>query len=177
MWRPFTLAAAVALAGCIPLAGSYVHLEAPGIRHVEGICRDIGPPAIATWDSGGVRFELILRPLFESSKAGSYLRVRARKDADVRLAEPQGRLYRREGASTKEWRFGLLLREADPMRYESALGPTATTWHTFSFTGLPPIDFSGRLELPLILVDGKPIPMPAFDFEIRPWATFAPLNC
>jgi hypothetical protein len=77
----------------------------------------------------------------------------------------------------KELRFGLKRREETRPKFESALGPTDNTWHTFVFTGLPPIDFAGRIELPPILVDGKAVAMPAFDFEVRPWASLAPLNC
>jgi hypothetical protein len=169
--------AALAVAGCFPLAANYVHLEAPGIRHAQAICRDIGPPVFATWQSAGVRFEVTLKPLYAAKTGEGFVRVRGRKDSNVRPAGTQGHIVRQDGASPAELRFGFERRDAVLSPNAIPIPPHGTVWHTFVFTGLPAIDFPGRLELPAMIVDGVTVPMPAFDFEVRPWAGFAPLNC
>jgi hypothetical protein len=49
--------------------------------------------------------------------------------------------------------------------------------HRFEFVGLPAIEFSGTLTLPVIVVDGVKVQLPVFEFERRPYGGFAPLNC
>ena len=169
--------AALAVAGCFPLAATYVHLDSPGIRHVQAICRDIGPPVLAAWESSGVRFEATLKPLYAAKSGEGFVRVQGRKDSIVRPAEPLGRIVRKDGNAPTELRFGFERRDEVLSPHAIPVPPHGTVWHTFVFTGLPPIDFPGRLELPAMIVDGVSMPMPAFEFEIRPWAGFAPINC
>ena len=103
--------------------------------------------------------------------------MQARKDYVVRPAEPQGRIVRKDGESPAELRFGFVRRDEVLSPHAIPVPPHGIVWHTFVFTGLPPIDFPGRLELPPIIVDGVTVPMPVFDFDVRPWAGFAPINC
>jgi len=168
---------AFAVVGCFPLAANYVHLDSPGIQHVQAICRDIGPPVFATWESAGKRFQVTLKPLYAARTGEGFVRVQGRKDSVVRPAELQGRIVRTDGIAPAELRFGFARRDEVLSPHAIPVPPHGTIWHTFVFTGLPSIDFPGRLELPPMIVDGVSVPMPAFDFEIRPWAGFAPINC
>ena len=104
------LVAGLALAGCFPLAATYVHLDSPGIRHVQAICRDIGPPVLAAWESSGVRFEATLKPLYAAKTGEGFVRVQGRKDSIVRPAELQGRIVRKDGNTPTELRFGFARR-------------------------------------------------------------------
>lgn len=167
----------VTVAGCFPLAANYIHLDAPGIGHRPALCRDVGPPSIATWEAAGVRFRATLKPPFDSKRGDGYLQAWAPKGLDIRPAEAQGRIVRADGGAPAEIRFGLARRDDALPRYAAPVPPQGDVGRTFVFTGLPPIDFPGRLELPPMVVDGVTVPMPSFAFEVRPWAGIAPLNC
>lgn len=168
---------AFAVAGCFPLAANYIHLEAPGVQHKLALCRDIGPPTRATWQAAGVRFQVALKPPFESQRPEGYIQVWARKDLVIRPSEPRGRVVRTDGGAPAEIAFGLERRDDVLAPNAIPVPPYGNVWHTYAFTGLPAIDFPGRLELPPMVVDGVTVPMPAFTFDVRGWAGFAPLNC
>jgi hypothetical protein len=96
---------------------------------------------------------------------------------DIRPVEPRGRIVRTDGSAPAEIAFGLARRDEALAPGAIPVPPHGNAWHRFVFTGLAPIDFRGRLELPPMVVDGVTVPVPAFSFEVRVWAGIAPLNC
>ena len=156
-------ALAATLSGCFPYVTSYVHLDAPGVKHLQAACRDVGPPVFAYVESSGLRVEVTMEPgLLASRSKSGFLRVRTESSA-VSIPDP----------------IGYVTPTGRPeMSFRLTPGVSGTSYsQQFDFVGLPPITFSGTLKLPLIVVDGLRIQLPVFEFERRPYASIVPLNC
>jgi hypothetical protein len=165
------------LSGCFPYVSSYVHLDAPGIKHLSSFC-GVGPPAIATFESHGARFDVTLEPRAGAISKAGYLRLRVPQQSDVSIPNPTAHFIHGEGASQRELRIDLV-RAAHPENRHGAelmLGRGLVD-HYFDFVGLPPISHPGSLRLPTVKLNGLAVTPPTFTFELRPFATIAPLNC
>jgi hypothetical protein len=169
------LAIAVLLAtlpGCFPYVTGYVHLEASGITNTGGCA---GPPVFATYEAKGARFAVTLEPGMASRSDAGFLRVRAPQNVVVSMHEAIGYL-------TPEGRAPIRfeLRRVEPWEERFArevLQRQGVLEHRFEFSGLPPIAFSGTLKLPTLYLDGVAVDSPSFEFDRRPYAAVAPLNC
>lgn len=160
------------LTGCFPYATSYVHLDAPGITH-DGGCT--GPPVFATFEAKGAQFAVTLEPRWTSRSSAGFLRVRASQELDVSIRDAIGYLTPNELAPI---RFELRRVEPWEERFgRQILKRQGVLEHRFEFSALPPIAFSGTLQLPTIYLDGLAVDSPSFKFDRRSHAGIAPLNC
>jgi len=165
------------LSGCFPYASSYVHLDAPGIKNLQSIC-GVGPPAIASFESHGARFDVTLEPKAGAISKAGYLRLRAPQQLAVSIPDPTAHFIQGEGVGQRELRIDLV-RVAHPENRHGAelLLRRGLVDHYFDFVGLPPISHPGSLRLPTVYLGGLAVTPPMFTFELRPFATIVPLNC
>jgi hypothetical protein len=166
------------LPGCFPYATSYVHLEAPGVNHIQAACGDVGPPVFASYERNGVRFDVTLEPGWASRSEAGFLRLRAPQHVTVSIPDPSGYLTRGDKGGQPAHRFELKRMVHPESRHaDELLMRRGVIDYRFDFVGLPPITFPGTLSLPTVHVDGVAVTSPTFAFERRPYAGIAPLNC
>jgi hypothetical protein len=163
------LCCALALSGCFPYLTTYVHLDAPmGVMQLQPACGNVGPPVFARYERKGVTFDVTMEPGWAARAQNGFLRVRAPEGVSVSIPEPAAYIGLGEGQP--------------PMRFTLKLAETrrvgAMVEQRFEFEGLPAkIDFSGRLHLPDVLVDGAVVVSPEFQFQRQRYAGVAPMNC
>ncbi|HSW84769.1 MAG TPA: hypothetical protein VLH12_14895 [Usitatibacter sp.] len=157
-----------ALAACVPHFTTYVHLRAPEGTFVPATCGNSGPPVFARYERNGAQFDVTLEPGIASRAQNGFIRVRA--PAKVTVAIPDTAAY-------------MSLENGDPpIRFRLKLAQTANmagmVEQRFDFEGLPAkIDFGGTLHLPDVIVDGKPVVSPVFEFYRERYVGAAPANC
>ena len=166
------------LPGCLPYATSYVHLDAPGVSYIQAACGDAGPPVFASYERNGVRFDVTLEPGWASHSKAGFLRLRGPRQVTVSIPDPSGYLTQSGKGGEPALRFELKRMEHPESRHaDEILLRRDVIDHRFDFVGLPPITFSGTLQLPTVYLDGVAVTSPTFTFERRPYAGIAPLNC
>jgi hypothetical protein len=148
------------LAACVPHFTTYVHLRAPEGTFVPVSCGNAGPPVFARYERSGAQFEVTLER--------GFMRVRAPAITTVAIPDAAARVDLENGDP--------------PIRLR--LKPAATTntggmvEQRFDFEGLPPkIDFGGTLHLPDVIVNGKTVVAPVFEFYPQRYTGAAPGNC
>jgi hypothetical protein len=163
-------------AGCFPWVTSYLYLDAEGVTHPRGRCGNVAPPAAATYERSGVRFDVTLEArTLAISKAG-LLRVRAPQDTKVSIPKPRAHISMENGSL----RTFELQPRGHPPENRSAVESLARMGlrdHYFYFVDVPEFSSPGRLTLPAVYLDGVEVIAPVFTFERRPHAAFVPLNC
>ncbi len=175
---PAILVATASLSGCFPYATTYVHLDAENIERKHEICRQYGAPAMASFESNGVRFEFNLDPSKANyDKVAGFTIVAAQ---NVVLSMPDDRVrVTIEGfaeavivpivsKSAKRGPNGQLVTE---------ITRPGNQRYRFDFVGLPPLSSRGTLEMPAIYADAIALPLPKLTFERRGFVGILPLNC
>ena len=157
-----------ALAGCVPHFTSYVHLRAPEGTFVPATCGNAGPPVFARYERNGAQFDVTLEPGMAARAQGGFMRVRAPANITVAIPDAAGYVGLENGDP--------------PLRFRLKLAATTSTGgnveQRFDFEGLPAkIDFGGTLHLPDVIVDGKTVVSPVFEFYRLRYAGAAPGNC
>ena len=157
-----------ALAACVPHFTSYVHLRAPEGTFVAAACGNAGPPVFARYERSGVQFEVTLEPGMGARAQGGFMRVRAPVTVTVTIPDTAGYVGLENGNP--------------PIRFRLKLSQTATldsvVEQRFDFEGLPAkIDFGGTLHLPDVIVDGKTVVAPVFEFYRQRYAGAKPGDC
>jgi hypothetical protein len=163
-----TAAVLVTLAGCVPYFTSYVHLQAPEVMHVASACGNAGPPVFARYERHGVRFDVTLEPGMAARAQNGFMKVRAPANVTVAIPDAAGYVGLENGDP--------------PIRFRLKLAATTNgggfVEQRFDFDGLPAkIDFGGTLHLPDVIVDGKTVISPIFEFYRHRYAGVAPANC
>ena len=157
-----------ALAACVAHFTSYVHLRAPEGTFVAATCGNSGPPVLARYERNGAQFDVTLEPGRAAGAQTGFMRVRAPANVTVAIPDTAGYVGLENGDP--------------PVRFRLRLAATTSTGgnveQRFDFDGLPEkIDFSGTLHLPDVIVDGKTIVAPVFEFYRQRYAGAAPGNC
>ena len=157
------------LAGCFPYFTSYVHLQAPDVTLVPAACGNrVGPPVFARYERSGVRFDVTLEPGMAARAQNGFMKVRAPANVMVAIADAAGYVGLDNGDP--------------PLRFRLKLAATTNIGgmveQRFDFEGLPAkIDFGGTLHLPDVIVDGKTVVSPVFEFSRQGYAGVVPANC
>lgn len=166
------------LPGCFPYVTSYVHLDAPGVNHLQAACGDAGPPVFASYERNGVRFDVTLEPGWASRSKAGFLRLRGPQQVTVSIPDPSGYLTQSDKGGQPALRFELKRMAHAEHRYAGELlMRNGVIEHRFDFVGLPPIASAGTLRLPTVHLDGVAVTSPEFAYERLPYAGIAPLNC
>jgi hypothetical protein len=157
-----------ALAACVSPFTSYVHLRAPEGTFVAATCGNAGPPVFARYERSGAQFEVTLEPGMAARAQGGFMRVRAPANVIAAIPDTTGYVGLENGNP--------------PIRFRLKLSQTATlagvVEQRFDFEGLPAkIDFGGTLHLPDVIVDGKTVVAPVFEFYRERYVGFVPGNC
>jgi hypothetical protein len=165
------------LAGCFPYVASYVHLHGAGVTHPRAACGQIGPPVFARYERHGVQFDVTLEPGWASRSQVGFVRLRAPHGALISIPQPTGYLLPGSGPDRNPITFVLKRAPPESPLVSEILARSGLVEQRFEFEGMPPITFPGTLTLPSVIVDGTAVTLPAFEFERRPYAGIAPLNC
>jgi len=157
-----------ALAACVPHFTSYVHLRAPEGTFVPATCGNSGPPVFARYDRNGAQFDVTLEGGMAARAQNGFMRVRAPANVTITIADTAGYMGLDNGDP--------------PIRFRLKLAATTNQGgiveQRFDFEGLPAkIDFGGTLHLPDVIVDGKTVVAPVFEFYRQRYAGAAPANC
>ena len=166
--RICSAAALATLAGCIPHVTSYVHLRAPEGTFVPATCGNSGPPVFARYDRNGAQFDVTLEGGMAARAQNGFMRVRAPANVTIAIADAAGYMELDNGDP--------------PIRFRLKLAATTNNGgiveQRFDFEGLPAkIDFGGTLHLPDVIVDGKTVVAPVFEFYRERYVGVAPANC
>jgi hypothetical protein len=156
------------LAACVPHFTSYVHLRAPEGTFVPATCGNAGPPVLARYERNGAQFDVTLEPGIAARAQGGFMRVRAPAGITVAIPDAAGYVGLENGDP--------------PIRFRLKLAATTNNGgiveQRFDFEGLPAkIDFGGTLHLPDVIVDGKTVVSPVFEFYRERYVGVAPANC
>ena len=112
--------------------------------------------------------------LFVGRNAG-FLRVRVPQNTSVSMPETTGYLTP-DGQSPIDFELRLVKPRENRFARQT-LARQDVFEHTFEFSALPSIAFSGTLTLPTVYLDGVAVVSPSFKFDRRSYAGVAPLNC
>jgi len=165
----FALVPLATLAACFPYFTSYVHLQAQEVTLVAATCgNNAGPPVFARYERNGARFDVTLEPGLAARTQNGFIKVRAPANVTVAIPDAAGYVGLENGDP--------------PIRFRLKLAQTANlagmVEQRFDFEGLPAkIDFGGTLHLPDVIVDGKTVVAPVFEFYRQRYAGVAPANC
>jgi len=168
--------AAILTAGCFPWVTSYLYLDAEGVTHPRGNCGNVAPPAAATYQRSGVRFDVTLEARVLAISNSGLLRVRAPEHTKVSIPKPTAHISMENGSVRT---FELQPRGHPPENRSAveSLGRMGLRDHYFYFVDVPEFSSPGTLTLPAVYLDGVGVIAPVFTFERRPHAAFVPLNC
>src|SRR5438477_9053564 len=86
------------VAGCFPYITSYLYLDAEGVTHLPTRCGSALPPAVATYERDGVRFDVTLEPRAGAISKSGFLSVRAPQQMVVAIPNPIGQVSGPSGA-------------------------------------------------------------------------------
>lgn len=158
--RMFAAISLAMLAGCVPHFTSYIHLRAPEGTFVPAACGNAGPPVLARYERQGARFDVTLEH--------GFMKIHAPQDITVAIPDTRGYVGLENGDP--------------PIRFRLKLAATTNTGgiveQRFDFEGLPAkIDFGGTLHLPDVIVGGKTVVSPVFEFYRQRYTGAAPGNC
>jgi len=166
--RALAAVSLAALAACVPHFTSYVHLRAPEGTFVPAACGNVGPPVFARYERNGAQFDVTLEPGMAARAQNGFMRVRAPANVTIAIEDTAGYVGLENGDP--------------PIRFRVKLAATTSTGgiveRRFDFDGLPAkIDFGGTLHLPDVIVNGKTIVAPVFEFYRERYVGAAPANC
>jgi hypothetical protein len=162
----FVAACFAMLGGCVPHFTTYVHLRTSEISPTP--CGTAGPPVFARYEREGTHFEVTLEPGLVPGARGGFMRITPPPDSTVIIEDYAGYLSRDDGGP----RIPFTLKLAP---FPDAGGITELR---FDFEGLPAkIDLGGTLHLPDIVVNGKTVVAPVFEFYQERYAGAATRGC
>jgi len=166
--RLLAAASLAMLAGCFPHFTSYMHLRAPEGTFVSAACGNAGPPVVVRYERNGAQFDVTLEPGMAPRAQNGFMKVRAPAGVTVAIPDPAGYVGLDNGNP--------------PIRFRVKLSQTANmagvVEQRFDFEGLPAkVDFGGTLHLPDVIVDGKAVVAPVFEFYRERYLGVVPANC
>ena len=178
------IAAASLAAGCLPYARGYTFLDGAGISHEQEVC-GTGPPVWAVMSAGRATVKFALDPGANSRTKLPILRIVAPHGTRIEMVEPTAYMDRdgkrlavavrafseaRNYPDTPQAQRALRMTQA--MRRQSG-----NDFHWYEFAERVPVEGTGRIELPVLVIDGERFELPTLSFEPRASAGFVPLNC
>jgi len=175
--RALSIAAALCVAGCVPIAIEYTYLDAPGATHGNEICRRYGPPVIVHFEANGIRFEISFDHEYYE-RTGTTVTLRTAPDAVISIPDTTTVFLADNGDQIGAVPLEPLWIVRDPDgRLATADKDGKSAIYRFAVPRLPPLPTSGSIQLPMVYVNGVRFPAPRIRFEKKTFVGALPLNC
>ncbi len=175
---PTILIAAASLSGCFPYATTYVHLDVENIERKHEICRQYGAPAMASFESNGVRSEFNLNPSKATYDKVAGFTITAAQNVVLSMPDDRVRVTIEGRAEPVIARIvSTSAKRSANVQLIAERARPGNQRYRFDLMDLPPLSSRGTLELPAIYADGIALQVPTLTFERRGFVGILPLNC